>query len=362
MNTLKLISICLLLFNLAKADETELRLWTGKNGNSLEARLSSYHGRPDGSGHIEVVTKRGKVVKIGILNLSAPDLEYLEEIRNGWKRDVELRRMAEEKTEMADRAVELPEGLEPDMKMNPSLIPQWSQEEEAGLKNSALGIWTGLLWWDKQGFLKVPEDGDEDDRKEWLEKMIERKLGYDAGDVIKIRDLHDKLPDLLSYCYDDVAGFKMLHTAHGYNYEKLAREAKPLLSLSQMLDESHLTLFLMTVEPDKGNDFVEGGLFESIDENGSIVVHINGKRNEGKLILTGNERYKGAMFDIEFSNVMNLPEYCRLDSTKFSIIWDKYSGGIFCVKAFRYSERGKKVGLPESPVDHPFQWKVIGEE
>jgi hypothetical protein len=74
----------------------------------------------------------------------------------------------------------------------------------------------------------------------------------------------------------------------------------PLKKASNLMGKSCLAILMMSISNDRGNEFSDGGLVESIDEKGNLVLHIEGKRLVGKLIPTGNNLNAGAQFEIRF--------------------------------------------------------------
>lgn len=329
--------------------EHETRRWVGKNGHTLYA---SFFSKLD-EDKINLITDGGKILEIAFDNLSEADQRYVTELLEG---KAEAEKLRDEIEEAGERVTE---GIKPDVDVDAASIPRWEEgQEPVELKNTALGVWTGLMGWRKSDFLQLPTEGDDEKQGEWLERVIERKLGYDQGDVLSLRDLSDKLPGFLKYCYGDVAGFRLFNAS---NWNPDANDAL-LAEISDWVKYSHLAVFQMNVESDGRNDFTTGGLVESVDDQGGIVVHINGKRAEGKLLVIESEPHRVPKLEIKFSNLMDLPDSCRSFSSRFRLWGDNHHGGMLFLRAYRYSAEGSPAKLPQISEVDSFKWRtVVGE-
>jgi hypothetical protein len=316
------LSLVLSLTIRAAPDPTTERTWTGKNGAHFVgtfARTFEQDGRK-----AQFINSQGKSVIVAFDNLSEADQEIILTFER--KAPAETAKPAASHSEFFK---ELPAA-------DRSKIPPLKPKDLGGTDDEALvdAIWVSLLWWEISGIMPIPKSGDVTRKAEWLHKELSRGISKGGRSSASLEDARDGVAEHFEKRMDDVGTCKA--TIH---------PTVDVETLSKLASGNTIVVLKMTMTYSNSRAFSVASALESMEADGSFVIHMFGTRFTGKMTPMPA---KGHPVDrlpkphlITLNNPDAMPDHYRTQGAAFSIGDNSWNGAL-SLEPLVYKTPGKK--------------------
>ena len=301
----------------------EERTWTGVNGkNFLGIFARTYE---DGGKKAEFINSAGKLVTVALDNLIEEDRQLI---------------LVFEGKAPAVPAVDQSEFFKTLPVADRKKIPPLESEEIGALEYESIvdAVWVSLLWWDAEGIMPVPKTGDFDRKADWLYKELQRSIAERGTDTASLEQTKKGLAEKFAKRLEENGTLKA-QIQYNVDVESIARRTTG----------NTMVILKMTMTYSDSKVYATAAALESMEPDGTFVMHMFGRRLTGKMTATPAKKDAGngaKIFDLVVSNPEVIPDYYKENKVKFSI-GDRHWNGVLLVDPFVDKTPGEKAPIPE---------------
>lgn len=302
------------------------RMWTGVNGkNFLGVFARTFE---DGGKKAQFIASGGTVVNVALENLIEEDRQLI------------LVFEGKAPAKPAVPAVDQSEFFKKLPVADRKKIPPLESEEIATIEYESIvdAIWISLLWWDAEGIMPVPKTGDFDRKADWLYKELSRSIAERGTETATLEQTKHGLAEYFERRLEETGSFKA-QIQFNVDVESLSRRATG----------NTIVVLKMTMTYSDSKTYSTAAALESMEPDGTFVMHMFGRRMTGKMTAAPGKKDAGngaKVFDLVVSNPEVIPDYYKENKAKFSI-GDRDWNGALLVDPFVYKTSGMKAPIPE---------------
>lgn len=320
-----------------KPTEHSIREWRITGQPSFRGRYTetSEDGRL-----IRITDPQGELRTVEIRRLHEDDRKYLTDLR-----------ASEIDASEADRADGrgIFAGFKPVPAMNREQIPVISQGDFGSKASDCVpsSLCNFLLWWDKEGYLKIPKRGDFHDKADWVHTRVARYCGTRNNSGTYTDDATKGFRKYFTKDIEDLATLN-IHIDHDIQPENLARYT--------MGDQA--TMLGMTIRQRPSRDSGHWVALLDAKPDGSIIFNTWGAQFRGKIVPLEKSEEKirrqgqtvsATTYRIEITNQDDLPDWFR-NSERELILNPENWDYLYILRPYVYAEEGKAVPTPSDPM------------
>ena len=204
-----------------------------------------------------------------------------------------------------------------------------------------------LLWWDREGYLRIPKRGDFEDKADWVHTRVARYCGTRNNSGTYTDDATEGFRKYFTKDIEDLATLQV-RIDHDIRPENLARYT--------VGDQA--TMLAVTIRQRPSHDSGHWVALVDAKPDGSIVFNTWGTQFRGRIkVLEESEeviRREGqtipkTTYTIEITNRDDLPEWF-ISSERELILNPENWDYIYVVRPYVYAEEGKPVPAPSDPM------------
>jgi hypothetical protein len=313
----------------AAPNPSEERTWTGVNGKTF---VGIFHSTFDEGGKkVRFAGSSGKVITVALDNLSETDRELVLLFE---------RKAFEDPSVPAFPAADLSEHFKELPTADRRKIPALASDEvgSIGYESIVHALCVSLLWWDLEGIMPVPKNGDFDRKADWLYKELTRSVEERGNETASLQQTKDGLAEYLEKRLEETGSCKsVIFTTIDADI------------LSRLAAGNSIVVLKMTMKyAGVDESYATAAALESMTPDGTFVMHMHGRRLTGKMNPAPGKKgaWDGAkVHDFDITNPEAIHPFYQGKGARFSIGDGSWTGALVA-EPFVYKTPGKKAPIP----------------
>lgn len=303
------------------------RVWTGVNGKTFHGVFARTF--EDGGKKAQFITSAGKVVSVAIENLSEKDREIILVF--------EGKAPAKPAADVADTGDSFKKLPIADRTKIPALKP----EDYGGTDDESIvdALWVSLMWWDAEGIMPVPKGGDMERKAEWLHKELTRNISRGGRGASSLEEAKEGVTEYFEKRLEETGACKAVIST-----------MPDVASLSRFTAGNSIVALKMSMTYSNSRVFSVASVLESMEPDGSFVMHMFGRRFAGKMTASPHKRPgspETPMYVVTLNTPEAMPDHYRTQGATF-FFGDQAWNGALVLEPYVYKEPGKKAPIPGS--------------
>jgi hypothetical protein len=308
---------------LCAPEASQERPWTGVNGATF---LGTYARTLDQGKKVQFLTSEGKIVTVAVENLSEKDREII--------RAFEGKGPAKPAPAAASKEAfkELPVAAR-------MRIPTLKPKDFGGTDDESVvdALWVSLLWWDATGIVPIPKTGDTGRKATWLHKELSRYVAKGGKGAASLQEAQRGVGEYFNKRLEETATCKC----------EIRNVFEPG-ELAKLATGNDIVILRMTMTYSNARDFVVAGVLESMEADGSFVMHLFGERFTGRMAANPErepERPGEKTHELTLSDREKMPEHYKTQGARFYFGENSWNG-VLLMTPYVYKTPGKKAPIP----------------
>lgn len=280
---------------------------------------------------VQFLTSEGKVLAVAFENLSEKDREIVLLFEG--KAPAKPVPAAVSKETSKEAFKELPVAAR-------MRIPTLKPEDFGGTDDESLvdALWVSLLWWDATGIVPVPKSGDIERKAAWLHKELSRHISSGGKGAASLQDAQRGIGEYFEKRLEETGTCKCV-----------IRNVTDPGQLAKLATGNDIVILRMTMTYSNARDFVVAGVLESMEADGTFVMHLFGERFSGKMAANPERKPETPgekTHELTLADRDKMPEHYKTQGARF-FIGDHSWNGALVMTPYIYKTPGKKAPVPE---------------